>query len=583
MSIQLFLARADDHQPILADGFPQSSAYGAPKPGFNAPDPSHLANRSAAADALPEQRWGLVVPRGPAGDRLLQLVEPLKRKREADQGGPAVVYRVDSGMSCGQATRWIQRDYWDAVDRRVDELPRYLLLLGDADVVSWEFQQMLGSEAFVGRLAFADERGYEAYVEKVLRWESQEPVPGARALFYTVRDGTRATAEGYRHLVAPTLQFTRDCALRGRFPATEIREIGGGDGVFSDEELHDLAQEMLREAQRTQAGLLFSVSHGAGAPRQGWRTPEEQRAHQGAAVLGGSGDRLTVQDVEKHPFLPGGLWFFFACFGAGTPARSAYYHWLDQLYRLGRSSRAERVLASLPGQNARPFVAALPQAALANLNGPLGIIGHVDLAWTWSFLDSAVANDDPSASRTTRRRAERFQGVFRSLVHGHRLGVAHNEITHFFCTLDTELATSYDEDAEPAAAARASDEAREARRAGVWMQRQDLCAYVLLGDPAARLPIARRPDGVLWRPPGERGPALARNMPSVMGFEADTPARRALAGARDAQSMEDAVLAVFRGGDERAIAAQRGLDPSELRRWLDAFMRAGRAALRQIR
>ncbi|WP_437631122.1 hypothetical protein [Sorangium sp. So ce854] len=47
--------------------------------------------------------------------------------------------------------------------------------------------------------------------------------------------------------------------------------------------------------------------------------------------------------------------------------------------------------------------------------------------------------------------------------------------------------------------------------------------------------------------------------------------------------MEDAVLAVLRGGDERAIAAQHGLEPSELRRRLDAFMRAGRAALGQIR
>ncbi|WP_437523296.1 hypothetical protein WME79_33825 [Sorangium sp. So ce726] len=315
MSIQLFLARADDHQPILADGFPQSSAYGAPRPELDPPDPSDLARRSAAEDALPEQRWGLVVPRGPAGDRVLQLVGPLKRKREEEQGGPAVVYRFDPGMSCGEATRWIQRDYWDAFDRRVDELPRYLLLLGDADMASWEFQQMLGSEAFVGRFAFRDDRGYEAYVEKVLRWEAQDPVPGTRAFFYTARDQTWATVESSRHLVAQTLQFTRECTLKGRFPATEIREIGGGGGMFSKEGLRDYAQEMLREAQRTQSGFLFSVSHGAGAPRQGWRTPEDQRAHQGAEVLGGSGGRLSVQDVEKHFFLPGGFWFFFACFG----------------------------------------------------------------------------------------------------------------------------------------------------------------------------------------------------------------------------------------------------------------------------
>jgi hypothetical protein len=99
-------------------------------------------------------------------------------------------------------------------------------VLGDANLVSWDLQQMLGSVAFVGRLGFADDSGYETYVEKVLRSEADVPASGASALFYAVRDGTLATVQGYRHLVSPLLHVAREDAQSGTFPAQEIREIG---------------------------------------------------------------------------------------------------------------------------------------------------------------------------------------------------------------------------------------------------------------------------------------------------------------------------------------------------------------------
>src|SRR5262245_31334200 len=190
LDIQLFLAHADDHQPVLTDGLPQRAVYSAPRPAFEPPEPEELENMSGPSDALPEQRWAVIAPKGPAGDRLVRLIEPLKRRREEQQGAPAVVYRVDPGMRFSDANDWIRRDYWNAVGRRVGELPRYVLLLGDADLVSWDLQQMLGGVAFVGRLAFADDGGYEAYIEKVLRSEAEAQAEGASALFYAVRDGT---------------------------------------------------------------------------------------------------------------------------------------------------------------------------------------------------------------------------------------------------------------------------------------------------------------------------------------------------------------------------------------------------------
>jgi transposase-like protein len=46
--------------------------------------------------------------------------------------------------------------------------------------------------------------------------------------------------------------------------------------------------------------------------------------------------------------------------------------------------------------------------------------------------------------------------------------------------------------------------------------------------------------------------------------------------------MEDAVMAVLRGGDTGAVAAQRGIAEDALKRWTQAFLDAGRAALKGL-
>jgi hypothetical protein len=83
--------------------------------------------------------------------------------------------------------------------------------------------------------------------------------------------------------------------------------------------------------------------------------------------------------------------------------------------------------------------------------------------------------------------------MLRALVNGHRVGVAHHELTRFFRSISTDLVSLYGEDARHCAV---DDKARGARRAALWMQREDLCAHVLLGDPAARLPVGRFPAGI---------------------------------------------------------------------------------------
>ncbi|XYI00680.1 hypothetical protein ACMHYB_13340 [Sorangium sp. So ce1128] len=84
--------------------------------------------------------------------------------------------------------------------------------------------------------------------------------------------------------------------------------------------------------------MLLSVSHGLGRPRSGWASVDHQRALQGSLLVGAHGSSaplLTAEMLQSASFLPGGLWFCVACFGAGTPEQSAFYPWLSALARKG--------------------------------------------------------------------------------------------------------------------------------------------------------------------------------------------------------------------------------------------------------
>lgn len=557
MDAQLFLAHADDHQPVLDNGIPIDTALDAPATNVPLPSAKRWANLLAPPDALPEQGWAIVAPKGPAGDRLLELVAPLRRKREGEQGYEALVYRVDPNMDALAAAHWMQHDYRDAVGRRESSRPRYLLLLGNPDVLSWDLQQMLGGEAFVGRLAFDDDREYEAYIDKALRFAQAHEAPRANALFHSVLDGSRATQEGHRYMMQPLLEMANATMAAGTFDAEKIVDVPmAASGSSLDPST--AAGALLRQSAQTKAAMLFTMSHGAGVPKDGWKSLEQQRAHQGAMVLGRKGDLLTANDIADTSFLPGGVWFMFACYGAGTPARSAYIPWLEKLRALGLFGKIpEYVLRALPKEGEPPFVAALPKAALANPDGPLGVVGHVDLAWSWSFLDYDVAR----TGLVPKGRAERFQGILQALVNGHRFGMAHHELTQFFRSVSMALTAAYDARAHRALEAPdyVEDPASRMHRANLWMQRQDLSAYVLLGDPAARLPITRCPPGIV-------------------------PARSTAVDTEEVTRREDAVLAVLRGTASVATMAKRhGVSRDEIDRWVDIFVDAGRAALAHIR
>jgi hypothetical protein len=139
------------------------------------------------------------------------------------------------------------------------------------------------------------------------------------------------------------------------------------------------------------------------------------------------------------------------------------------------------VLSNLPGPGERPFLAALPQALLANEQGPLAIMGHSDLAWMFAFTE---------AEGSTSSRASRIHSVLKVLANGSRAGVAHAALMRDYRAATESLMAGY-QDREDALLYGHPDPTDPAKLGTRWMQRNDLRGYLLLGDPAARLPMKR--------------------------------------------------------------------------------------------
>ncbi|MCY1061760.1 hypothetical protein [Nannocystis sp. SCPEA4] len=550
----LLLCDGGDSRPILAEGLPGRLLETLPRPERAARGRESLELEALDRDPndLAAQRWGVIAAEGEDGDQAIEAIRALIEHRRTQQDAEPAVFRVPPDMDAAAALRWkneVLRDETVSEDRR----PRYLLILGDLDRVAVELQHVLAHGSFVGRLHCPTTTGYRDYAEKVVASE-QTATSRPRALFYTVQDETPAVDAGYRQLVVPCMHMARERSERGKLDLAALGEI-----AFS----RWGPDEMLDEARADVPSVMLTLSHGLGAPAQGWQSHEQQRALQGALSLGQAAP-LTADMVRERSFLPGGVWMPIACFAAGTPPTSAFYSWLALLAeRDGQAARAQAVLRSLPRAGERPFVAALPQALLANPHGPLAVIGHMDLAWTFGFIDA----------HTSKSRASRVFATLRTLLAGGRVGVALDALMQAYREVNDELMARYQLQRD-ALAHGLPDPAAPRTLGTLWMQRNDLRGYVLLGDPAARLAIGSSAHVSRDRAREARGPATA----SVADSRTDASGN----GRAEVYRRERAVLALLRGDETpRAIAAQFGLRLDELFDLADAYRAAGRRSLHQ--
>lgn len=571
--MDLLFAHEDDGSPILDGDADAATAAGEASP-VQRREEKFLADITADANDLGRQGWGLVAPEGSAGDRLVALVRELAELRAGEQGAEVIAIRVPPGQDAAAAAAWKKDVYPSLYDEDEERRPRYLLILGDLDGVSLDTQQVLAQDGLPGRLACETDDGYGAYVAKVLAWHrTPSQHERARALFYTVHDGTSATTAGHGKLIQPCHER---CARTARdkaraFPASAV-ELHGARTPDPD--------ELLGLAGARHPSVLLSMSHGLGPPRRRPWSPAEARQHQGSMSFGTEG-ALAARDVLGAPFLPGGLWIYFACFGAGTPRTSAYHHWLDMLAQHGMPD-AGPVSATLRGlDRGGGFVSGLGKAALAHPNGPLAVLGHVDLAWSYSYEELRVGED---RRITGTNRSLNFGNLMAKLVAGERAGAASLALRLQQAAVGAELTAHYDR-CKRGGSVEGATPADALALGNLWMLHQDLLGYMLLGDPAVRLPLAGRGAGERAVSRGAAadagGVANAGEVANAGGTEAGAGTAAAAvpvdAGALD--RLEQAALAVAHGDSPGAIAAQLGVSRGEVAEAVQVYREAGRAAL----
>lgn len=135
------------------------------------------------------------------------------------------------------------------------------------------------------------------------------------------------------------------------------------------------------------------------------------------------------------------------------------------------------------------------------------------------------------------------------------------KLLRFFAEVNTELTAL--QDAQVCAGTEPVNDPERARRGHLWMLRQDLAGYVLLGDPAVRLPITGGSGD-----PGGKGSTRASGVYRAAGEEAASITRA-----------ESAVLAVLGGDPVAVVAGRHGMDRAELERLVASYCAAGRDAL----
>lgn len=387
--------------------------------------------------------WGVIYAPGTPPEvkqALAPLVAHRKGKEFTYDGKPAVEFRKKYGQMPGP------------VDP--NKIPYYLLIVGSPQDVAYDFQFDLDVEHAVGRLYFPGTAEYGGYVEKLLGYETNSLAARTRRVAFFSPDRDSVTKQNADLLTEP---------LGDVFAEKAIPLPGGGTGVYQVEmKSREAAKKaalldlLARETDRP--ALVFTASHGVGFPRGHAR----QRQEQGALICqewpgGGQGELPASMLVSGHDISPemdltGLVVYAFACFSAGTPKLDFFAPYYKRL---------PRQLAN------EPFVGYLPQRLLAQ--GALAFIGHVDLAWNYAF-------GWPSIGPVL----DVFEDSLTALLRGAPVGNAMEYFSHRYLDLNHELTKNL-------LAKYVENKPVDAEMIDYWTARNDARAYVVFGDPAARV------------------------------------------------------------------------------------------------
>lgn len=432
------------------------------------PDPDEVADLAARQQAdtvdhlavifgrdprrLDEVGWALVAA-ADVDPAVIEALTPLRDRRRSQAGD---LYRELWGPEDGIRANDDSQDFLirhgvDANDvADPEQLPYYVLLVGGPDRIGFSFQYQLGVQRAVGRLHFDTPAEYARYAANVVAAESSPPpVTGDSRVhvFATRNPGDLPTALSASRLAVPLVQD-----LNGKTSVTS--DIGEG---ATKQRLQELVQGKGR------LDILFTATHGLGL------VGPDQRDVQGALVCQDwAGELHAHGQLTGAEYLAGGdldagrtvsptLMFSFGCYSAGTP------HVTDFIDAPNPAASADP-----------PFVARLAQRLLAHpLGGCLAFVGHVDRAWNLSFLFRGI-----------KPRILPFSSSLGALLAGAPLGMAMEYVTLRYATTATELVNLL----QKIRAWKFAVDDREL--AYLWLATNDARNFLIIGDPAIRLPAS---------------------------------------------------------------------------------------------
>lgn len=426
---------------------------------------------------LGEAGWGVVFAHGADPAVREALAELLDFRRGQASQRRASFYREFSGVDGYQpgesARAFLARHGVDASqpadpDRGV---PYYILIVGDPEHIPFRFQYQLDVQYAVGRIWFDTLDEYASYARSVVTAEKGlVRLPRRAALFGVQNLDDRATKLSVSQLITPLAEGVPRKLSDFHIPSWSI------DTITADGATKSRLGALLGGPETP--ALLFTASHGMGFPIGDPR----QFEHQGALLCQDwPGPRawrqaippdhyFAADDISSDASLLGMIAFHFACYGAGTPRMDDFAH---QAYR--------NPVEIAP----QAFVSKLPRRLLGHpKGGALAVIGHVERAWGYSFSGNQLASQTQS-----------FESTLLQLMQGEPVGTA----VDYFNGRYAALATQMSEELERLKFSGTPD---DPYLAGLWTAHNDARSYVVLGDPAVRLPL-KEEDETDARPPIE--------------------------------------------------------------------------------
>jgi hypothetical protein len=412
---------------------------------------------------LAQAGWGIVFPAD--GDPALEaalaaLIDHRREQAGASKERRFKIFRGNDGYQKGEtALDFLVRHGAGFGLADPDQMPYYLLLVGEPAQLPFSFQYQLDVQRGAGRIAFETVEEYASYADSVVAAEKALPRPRTAVFVGVQNPDDGATGLSATSLVAPlAVRIGEKCptwqdgittvigteANKARF----AQVLGGAETpTFAFTASHGLGLRNDNPRQRTDQGALVC---------QDWPGPV---AWKGKGKLPPD-FYFAAADVADDANLGGMIAFHFACYGAGTPNEDDFAH-----LRLKKP-------VEIP---AEPFVAALPRRMLGHpRGGALAVIGHVERAWGYSI----TWDGNP--------RLNQFVATVQLLLEGKPVGAALDA----FNLLYAELATLLDEAKKSAQVGKKIDEQTITR---LWTADNDARGYIVLGDPAVRLRVNEAP------------------------------------------------------------------------------------------